>query len=226
MQTYFRNDKLTKEDTSKYVSAKGITFRVAYTAELQSAVVPIQAEIFSESGFLIPLEDISYALTTWEHYKQYMAFRKNVKASVDNRKYVDNIYGTRFYFEPSANIGVKSAQYNTALAWCIASVLAQLFWDICISIKKELQKQKLWMTKVFATNLVHDDFQWLVAKDLYLDNYFPEMVKYFITDHCKLPTGTTLGLEMVATSCWKGKDKLFSGETKWNFETQDWDWKK
>lgn len=225
MRDYYRDQTLTKDHTSKYVSGKAITFRVAYTSELQSAAIPIQAEVFSESGILVPLEDISYALNTWTEYKQYMKFREGIKADVENQGYVCNTYGSKFYFESSTSPAVKAGQYNTALAWCIASVLAQLFWDICIRIKRWAKKSGHWMTNILPINVVHDDIQWLISKDLFKDNTFPEAVKYYITECCKLPTGDTLGMELIASDCWKGKEKFFSKETKWNFETKRWDWK-
>ena len=48
------------------MSSKVITFRVAYTSELTAAALPIQAEIYAESGIYVDEERITYALQTWE----------------------------------------------------------------------------------------------------------------------------------------------------------------
>jgi hypothetical protein len=57
-----------------------------------------------------------------------------------------------------------------------------------------------------------------------LDNYFPEVCKNFFTHDVKIVTGDTLGMEMVVSDCWKGKEKIFAKETKWDFKTKHWNW--
>lgn len=224
---YFRDPNISKDDYSKYVSAKAITFRVAYTSELMSAAVPIQSEIFSESGVYVKQEDIEYALATWRRYEKYMAYREKCKAQAANEHFIENARGIRYYFDQSEKFGILAGWLNESLAYPIASELALFMWDIAVTMKKQLQKDKLWMSKVIPVNTVHDASYWLVHKDLLKDNSFPETVKYFFTDHCKMATGDTLGMEMVMADRWKAdkQSTVFHNETKWDFEKRCWNWK-
>ncbi len=229
MREYFNNPELDKDkDISKYVSAKAITFRVAYTSELTSAAMPIQAEIYSESGNYLELRTIDYALRTWERYKKYIQYREKCKDQVKEHNYIENARGIRYYFEDTENFSILAGWLNESLAYPIASELALFMWDVSVSTRAQLIKDKLWMTKVKPVNSVHDAGYWIIHKDLLKDNYFPEMCKYYFTNKCKIATGDTLGMEMKIADRWKGeKDKtVFSQETTWNFKTHSWDWKK
>lgn len=224
---YFRDPTISKENYSRYVSAKAITFRVAYTAELKAAAMPIQAEIFAESGILIPIGDIEYALKTWERYTKYMDYRANCKAMVDNYAYIENARGFRYFFEDTENKGIKSGWLNESLAYPIASELALFIWDVSVSVKRQLVKDGVWNKYVYPVNSIHDANIYSVHKDLMKDNYFPEICKSYFTDKCKIATGDNLGMEMVVGDRWKpDKDQIiFSNETKWDFERKCWKWK-
>lgn len=221
---YFRDPKIGKEDYSKYVSAKAITFRVAYTSELSAAALPIQSEIFAESGIYVKMEDIEYALSTWRRYETYMRYREACKAQVAN-KYIQNARGIKYWFDQSDRFGIVAGWQNESLAYPIASELALFLWDVSVSMKRQLQKEGLWMNKIIPVNSVHDASYWIVHKDLMKDNYFPELAKYFFTESCRIATGDRLGMEMVVADRWKGKEVVFSKETKWDFEKQTWLWK-
>ncbi len=223
---YFQDEKISKDDYSKYVSAKAITFRVAYTAELLSAALPIQAEIYAESGIYVELDRIEYALKTWENYTDYMEFRNKCTSQVEEKKYIENLKGIKYYFENSEDFKILAGWKNESLAYPIASELALFLWDVSVSMKNEMKKNKIWMKWAFPVNSVHDASYWTIHKDLMKDGYFPELCKYYFTDHCKITTGDNLGMEMVVADRWKGKEEVFHGETKWNFETKTWDWKK
>lgn len=222
---YFRDETITKEDYSKYVSSKSLTFRVAYTAELQYAALPIQAEIFAESGHLIDLSTIEYALNTWKQYTNYMKFREKCKNQVTENRYIENIRGFRYYFDESDNFGIIAAWQNEALAFPIASELALFLWDVSVNFKRELVKQKLWLKYCYPVNSVHDACYWIIHQDLLKDNYFPEVCKYYFTEKCRIATGDKLGIEMSVADRWKGKHEVFHGETKWDFKTKQWIWK-
>lgn len=222
---YFRDDSISKDDYSKYVSAKSITFRVAYTSQLMCAAIPIQAEIFAESGIYMELPTIEYALGTWERYKKYMEFREKCKAQVEEYGYIENMRGIRYYFEESDNFGIKAGWLNESLAYPIASSLAQFLWTVSVEIKHQLEKDKLWMNWCYPVNSVHDASYWSVHKDLMKDNYFPEVCRYYFTQHCKIETGDRLGMEMVVAERWKGKEEVFHNETKWDFVNKQWNWK-
>lgn len=223
---YFNDETITKDDYSKYVSAKAITFRVAYSSELMSAAVPIQAEIYAESGILLPQTTIEYALKTWERYTKYIEFRERCKRQVLEKGYIENMRGIRYHFEESDNFGILAGWQNESLAYPIASELAMFLWDVSIKIKDQLVKDGHWMRTCYPVNSVHDASYWTVHKDLLADGYFQEMCKYYFTDYCKITTGNNLGMEMVVADRWKGKHVAFHGETKWNFETNTWDWSK
>jgi len=222
---YFQDATISKDDYSKYVSAKSITFRVAYTGELLSAAMPIQSEIFAESGIMLDMDTINYALKTWERYEKYMEFRNRCMAQATDLQYIENMHGIRYYFEETDNFSIQAGFCQQALAYPIASELAMFVWKVSVEMKKQLVQDKVWMKHCYPVNTVHDANYWVIHKDLLKDNYFPEVCKYFFTDHCKIATGDTLGMEMSIADRWKGKDEVFHGETKWNFETKRWEWK-
>lgn len=222
---YFQDATISKDDYSKYVSAKSITFRVAYTSELLSAAMPIQSEIFAESGITIDIDTLNYALKTWERYEKYMEFRERCKAQATELHYIENMYGIRYYFEETDNFSILAGFQNQALAYPIASELAMFLWKVSVEMKKQLVQDGVWMKRCYPVNTVHDANYWVIHKDLLKDNYFPEVCKYFFTDHCKISTGDNFGMEMSIADRWKGKDEVFHGETKWNFETKRWEWK-
>lgn len=221
---YFRDPKIGKDDYSKYVSAKAITFRVAYTSELSAAALPIQSEIFAESGIYVKMEDIEYALSTWHRYEAYMRYREACKAQVAEH-YIENARGIKYWFDQSDRFGIVAGWQNESLAYPIASELALFLWDVSVSMKRQLQKERLWMDKVIPVNSVHDASYWIIHKDLLKDNYFPELAKYYFTEGCRIATGDRLGMEMVVADRWKGKEVVFSKETKWDFENRTWLWK-
>lgn len=224
MREYFKDEKLTKNDSSKYVSAKSITFRVAYTSELSSAALPIQAEIYAESGHLVELEVIQYALETWKEYDTYMDYRQQCKDQVENCNYIENQRGMRYYFEQTNNFGIKAGWLNQSLAYPIASELALFMYDVMQQTKKRFQDDKVWLKYIKPINCVHDAAHWLVHKDLMKDNYFPEVCKHYFTKEVKIVTGDNLGMEIFVGDCWKGKEKIFTKETKYNFKDKCWDW--
>jgi uracil-DNA glycosylase family 4 len=223
---YFQDEKITKDDYSKYVSAKSITFRVAYTAELLAAAIPIQAEIYAESGIYLPIDRIEYALSSWENYDKYMDYRAKCLEQVKSENRITNARGITYHFEDSSDFKILAGWNNTALAYVIASELALLVWDICVSLKKQFIKDKLWNTYVFPANVVHDATYHIVHKDTMKDNYFPEVMKYYFTKHCKLVTGHTSGMEMVVAERWKAKSEVFHNETVWDFNNKCWNWAK
>ena len=223
---YFQDPKIGKDDYSKYVSAKAITFRVAYTAELLSAALPIQAEIYAESGIFIDQPRVEYALRSWENYPDYMNYRAKVLEQVKEEKRITNARGITYYFEESDDFRILAGWNNTALAYVIASELALFMWDICLSIKKHCQKENLWMKYVYPVNSVHDAAYHIVHKDLMKDNYFPEICRHYFTKQCKIITGDNLGMEMSVSDRWKGDEEMFHNETVWNFTSKCWEWKK
>lgn len=226
MRDYFKDPKLGKDDYSKYVTSKSITFRVAYTAGLMSAALPIQAEIYAESGNLVDIDLIKYALNTWTNYEVYMKYREDCQNQVENLQYIENMRGMRYHFERTDNFGVKAGWMNQSLAYPIASELALFMWDISVQMKKRLQKDGLWMQYIYPVNVVHDANYWVIHKDVMNDGYFPDVCKQIFTKDVPIATGDNLGIEMVVSDRWKGEKKIFSKETKWNFKTKTWDWDK
>lgn len=226
MREYFKDPKLGKDDYSKYVTAKAITFRVAYTAGLRSAAMPIQAEIYAESGHYVDIKVIEFALDTWLRYDVYMKYRESCQNQVDIEGYIENLRGMRYYFERTDNPSIKAGWKNQSLAYPIASELALYLWDVCISTKRQFQKDKNWQKWIYPVNCVHDALYWIIHKDMLKDNYFPELCKHYFTKEVKIATGDNLGIEIVVGDCWKGKEKIFTKETKWNTQTKTWDWDK
>lgn len=226
MRDYFKDPKLTKDDASKYVTAKAITFRVAYTAGLMSAAIPIQAEIYAESGNFVDLATIEYALRTWNDYSEYMAYRRKCEKEVDNCASITNERGIPYYFERTDEFRILAGWKNQALAYPIASELALFIYDVSLRIKERLKKDGNWLTRVEPINCVHDACIWRIHKDIMKDNYFPELCKQYFTKEVKIVTGDNLGMEMIVSDRWKGKEKVFAKETAWNFTTKEWEWKK
>jgi uracil-DNA glycosylase family 4 len=224
MREYFQDPSLQKSNASKYVTAKSITFRVAYTAELCSAALPIQAEIFAESGIHVPLDQIVYALETWNRYKQYMTYRNRCQQMVDACGFIENAWGIRYYFEKTENFAINAGWKNQALAFPIASALALLMWEISVLIRKRLKASGDWLKWVYPVDVVHDANYWVIHEGMLKDNFFPELCLNCFSRDVKLPTGDCLGLEMVVSDRWKGKEKVFSRETIWNPQTQLWEW--
>jgi uracil-DNA glycosylase family 4 len=226
MREYFKDKTLTKEDYSKYVTAKSITFRVAYTSGLMSAALPIQAEIFAESGNLVDIEVINYALRTWERYETYMEYRKKCTDQVDKEQCIMNERGMRFDFEHTKDFSIKSGWHNQALAYPIASELALFMYDVNIQLKKQFKKDKLWLSKIYPCNTVHDAAIFLIHKDLLIDNYFPNVCLNYFSKEVKCVTGDTLGCELTVGKCWKDKAPIYTNETEWSFKDNCWNWKK
>lgn len=224
MREYFKNPKLGKDDASRYVTAKSITFRVAYTAGLMSAALPIQAEIYAENGNLVDIEVINYALQTWERYETYMMYREQCQKMVENEQRICNERGMVFHFEHTDDFSIKAGWMNQSLAYPIASELALFMWDISVQLKKALKKDGLWMKHIYPVNVVHDANYWLIHKDVMKDGYFPDICKQYFTKEVKIATGDNLGIEMVVADRWKGKEKIFAKETKWDFNTKTWNW--
>lgn len=224
MREYFKDQTLTKDNASKYVTSKSITFRVAYTAGLKSAALPIQAEIFAESGELVDIELIEYALLTWERYKTYINYRKECQRQVVDDCCIYNLRGMPFKFEKTAEMNIQAGWMNQSLAYPIASELALFMWDLSVKLKKAMQEDGVWNKYIFPVNVVHDANYWVIHKDLMNDDYFPEICKQYFTKEVKIATGDNLGMEMVVADCWKGKNKIFSKETKWNFQKKEWEW--
>jgi hypothetical protein len=154
-----------------------------------------------------------------------MAYRAKCLAQVKEEKRITNARGTTYYFDDSEDFRIIAGWNNTALAYVIASELALYMWDICVSTKKQFVKDNLWNKYIYPVNVVHDATYHVIHKDLMKDNYFPEVMKYYFTDHCKLVTGHTSGMEMAVADRWKSKQEIFHGETAWNFNTSSWDWK-
>jgi DNA polymerase I-like protein with 3'-5' exonuclease and polymerase domains len=224
MRDYFKDKTLTKDNASKYVTSKSITFRVAYTAGLMSAALPIQAEIYAESGELVDIEIIKYALGTWKNYETYMKYREKCQASVEHEMCIKNARGMKFLFEETSNPAIKAGWMNQALAYPIASELALVMWDISVQMKKRLEKDKIWMKWCYPVDVVHDANYWIIHKGIMKDNYFPEVCKHYFTDEVKIATGDNLGMEIVVADRWKGKEKVFAKETKWCFKDHIWKW--
>ncbi len=222
---YFKDESITKDDYSKYVSSKAITFRVAYTSELIHAALPIQAEIFAESGVALPVETVEYALRTWERYTKLIAYREKCKAQVSELGYIENARGFKYHFEETENFGIKAGWLNESLAFPIASELACFIWDVSVKLKEQMKKDGVWLKYCFPVNTVHDAAYHIIHEDLMKDNYFPELCKEFFTDRIRIATGDALGMEMSIADRWKGKDVLFHGETAWDFDTKQWNWK-
>ena len=188
--------------------------------------MPIQAEIYAESGIYLPTDRIEFALQTWENYTEYMAYRERCKQQVEEHKYIENARGMRYYFEDSSDFKILAGWKNESLAFPPASELALFMWDICVSMKKYLVKEKSWMKWVYPVNSVHDASYFLVHKDAMKDNWFPEVCKHYFTKECKIATGDNLGMEMSVSSRWKAKEEIFHGETEWDFKNKVWNWKK
>lgn len=222
---YFNDPNVSKDDYSKYVGAKSITFRVAYTAGLESAALPIQAEIFAESGHWLNEDLIKYALGTWRRYTRYMDYRDACTKSALELGYIENARGMRLSFESTDNNSIQASYQNQSLAFPIASELPCFLYDISVQMKRFLQKEGLWLKYVYPVNQVHDASYWLIHKDLMKSDYFAEICKYFFTDKVRIATGDALGMEMNVSDRWKGKNVVFGKETAWNFKTRTWDWK-
>jgi uracil-DNA glycosylase family 4 len=225
MRDYFQNPALTKDDVAEYTMSKSITFRCSYTAELNAAAEAIQSEIFAESGLYVPLERIEYALGTWSRYTKYIGYREACKQEVIEHNKITNARGMVLYFEDTDNFAIKAGYLNESLAYPIAGELALYAYNVCVNLRKQLKKDGLWLKYVSPINLVHDDIQFIIDKGMLKDNYFPEVLKYYMCEYTKIASGDTLGAEVTISDRWKGKEKLFSNETKWDYSQNKWIWK-
>ena len=225
MRDYFKDESLTKKDISKYIISKSITFRCSYTSSLESAAMPIQADIYAENGLYVPLDTIKYALSTWYNYEEYMNYRERCLSEVEQNNCITNARGMVLKYEETDNFGIKAGWLNEALAFPIASELALYMWKASVELRKILIKEGLWMKYIYPVNTVHDAGYWISHKDLRKDNYLPELLKHVFCKKVKLATGDNVGCEVVFSDRWKGKEKFFEAETKWDFENGLWVWK-
>jgi DNA polymerase len=224
MREYFQDPTASKKDTAKYVISKGITFRVSYTAGLDYAAIPIQADIYAENGLSVPLPLIQYALQTWRRYETYMAYRDQCNQEVKDYKTITNARGMKLSYEETDNFGILAGWMNESLAFPIASELALFMWAASVNVRKVLKDEGLWMKWIYPVNVVHDANYWIAHKDLMKGNYLPELLRYVFCKGTKIATGDNLGCELVVSDRWKGKEKVFEKETVWNEQTQEWDW--
>jgi len=235
MREYFQDNTLTKKEKAKYVIAKSITFRVSYTSQLESAVIPIQAEIFAENGLRVEQDLIRTALKTWEKkYPTYMRYRQACNDEVESRQRILNGRGFPFLFEHTEEFGIKAGWLNESLAYPVASELALFMWEVAVKIKKQFQKDGVWMKWIKPCNTIHDAHHWLLHKDLMKDNYYPEVVKQYFTKDVSIVTGDKLGIELTIEDRWKGDESIFEAETMWDFQagelslihiSEPWVWK-
>ena len=224
MREYFQDPGLSKKDVSKYVISKSITFRVSYTAGLDYAAIPIQAEIYAENGLRVPLELIQYALQTWKRYEIYMNYRDLCNDEVNTSECISCARGMQLTYEKTDNFGVKAGWLNESLAFPVASELALFMWEASVNVRKILKDEGLWMKYIYPVNVVHDANYWVAHKDLMKGDYLPELLRTVFCKQTKIATGDNLGCELVVSDRWKGKQKFFEKETVWNKEKQEWIW--
>jgi len=225
MRDYFQDPALTKNDVSKYVISKSISFRISYTSGLTSAALPIQADVYSENGLYVELDFINFALDTWKKYDKYLAYRDLCTAQSE-LGYITHPRGMKLLFGETENQALKAGYANQALAYPVAGELATFVYDVSVNVRKKLKADNVWMKQIYPIDMVHDACYWLVHKDLMKDNYFPDIVKHYFTKEVKLASGDNLGIEMVVGDRWKGKEKVFSKETVWDFDEKCWKWEK
>jgi uracil-DNA glycosylase len=225
MRDYFQRLELTKDDVAEYTIGKAITFRCSYSAELKAAAEPIQAEIFAETGLYVELERIEYALGTWNKYIKYINYREACKQEVMEYARITNARNMVLYFEETDNWAIRAGYFNESLAYPIAGELALYAYNCCVNLRKHFKKAGYWMRYVKPVNIVHDDIQFIIHKDMMKDNYFPEVMKHFMCEETTIVTGDKLGMEITVSDRWKGKNKIFSKETKWDNDSQKWLWK-
>ena len=225
MREYFQDPALTKKEVSKYVIAKSITFRVSYTAGLDHAAEPIQAEIYAENGLSVPINLIQYALNTWKRYGAYMDYRAQCNAEVEEHERISCARGMKLSYEKTDNFGIKAGWLNESLAFPVATELALFMWAASVNLRKLLKSEGLWMKYIYPVLTVHDANYWIAHKDLLKDNYLPELLKHVFCKQTKLVTGDLVGCELTISDRWKGTTKYFDNETVWNNNTQSWDWK-
>jgi hypothetical protein len=144
---------------------------------------------------------------------------------VEEYKYIENARGLKYHFEDSDDFRILAGWKNESLAFPPASELALFMWDICVTMKRYLVKEGVWMKWIKPVNSVHDAAYYLVHKDVMKDNWFPEVCKNYFTKECKIATGDTLGMEMSVGDRWKCKEEAFHGETVWDFNNKCWNWK-
>ena len=225
MKEYFRDATLNKSNSPNlYTIAKTINFNISYISELKAAAIPIQAEIMATSGMMVDLKEIDYALSTWSRYTKYLDFREACKAQVTAEGMIENLRGFKYLFDFTDKWGVLPGWMNESLAFPIASELALFMWDVSVQLRTHFKKQNEWMKWLYPVTTVHDANYWMIHKDLMKDNYFPEITKEYFTNKVKIVTGDNLGMEIVISDCWKGKEKHFSKETKWDWNTNSWTW--
>ncbi len=224
MREYFQDPNLSKKDTAKYVISKGITFRVSYTAGLDYAAIPIQADIYAENGLSVPLPLIQYALQTWRRYETYMRYRDQCNQEVKDYKTITCARGMKLSYEETDNFGILAGWMNESLAFPIASELACMMWEASVNVRNLLKKEGLWMKWIYPVNVVHDANYWIAHKDLMKGNYLPELLRYVFCKGTKIATGDNLGCELVVSDRWKGKEIFFSKETVWDYNTNEWVW--
>ena len=224
MREYFQDETLSKKDTAKYVISKGITFRVSYTAGLDFAAIPIQADIYAENGLHVPLQLIEFALETWKRYETYMRYRQLCNLEVQENKSITCARGMRLNFEETDNFGILAGWMNESLAFPVASELALFMWEASVNVRNLLKREGLWMRWIYPVNVVHDANYWIAHKDLLKGNYLPELLRTVFCKSTKIATGDNLGCELVVSDRWKGKEKIFEKETVWNNELNEWVW--
>ena len=219
---YFKKPDLDKnKDVDLYTIGKGMTFRITYTSDLASAVIPIQADIYAEQGIWLEDNVILEALMTWKNYKGLMTYRDTLTSMVENQGYIEMERGVRYYFGKTQDFGVKASWFNESLALPIAGELAFFMHDVSNKIRAQLKRDKVWGKYVHNTMYIHDATYYTAHKDLRKDNYLPALIEQIFCHDVKMATGENLGMEMSVSDRWKG-EHLYDRETKWSFEKGLW----
>ena len=221
---YFQDPNLSKKEVDKYTLSKSINFSLSYSASFDSAIPAIQSDIYSAQGISLTEEFLKKALKTWDSYKSYMKYRKRCCEMVDAFGYIEMERGPRYIFGDTNEQGIRASWHNEALAYPVAGELAFFMHSVINSVRFQLKRDNIWNRYVKQCATVHDSAMYLVHKDLFKDDYFPELFKQIFCHDVRMVTGDPVGMEMEVSDCWKGKNKIFSRETKWDFDKNCWTW--
>jgi len=217
MKKYFNDPTLTKEThPERVIQSKTMTFNSVYSNHFGSSAWSIQGAIYGETGVLIPHAELEKSLTQgWGAYPKYMKYKNSCEDMVRDRFYIENNYGMRLTFEPTADYGVLARYINRALAWPVASSMALHMHMVAVNLRSYLKHQKEWLKWIYPANGCHDSHQLVLHKDLLKGNYIQEVVAAMFSKITPISTGDFVGVEMDVASYWKGP-AVWAGKTKWN----------
>lgn len=223
-RSYFGDNTITKaKDPEKVIQGKTMTFNSTYSSSFKSTAWAIQLDLYSTTGVFFEASFIEKALTnTWNQFPDYMRYKQACEIKAKEYGYIDNAYGMRYDFEPTDDYSTRAGFVNQALAWPVASSMALHMHQVANKLRKMFIKERIWLKYIWPVSYVHDAHYLIFHKDLLKDGWLQNAVYQAFSKDTPIVTGDYVGVDIFVGKCWKDKNPIWEGKTKWDFTDKTW----